>query len=103
MIHVIASIQVKPGRVHEFLEIFKANIPAVRAEKGCIEYFPTMDVNTGLPVQALDKNRVTILERWESPEALKDHLATPHMSAYREKVKDLVVELTLHVLQDAHA
>ena len=101
MIHVIASIQVKPGQVPEFLEVFKANIPDVRAEKGCIEYLPTVDADTGLPPQELDENTVTILERWESPQALRDHLATPHMIAYRAKVKDLVTNLTLKVLQDA--
>ncbi len=101
MIHVIASIRVKPGRVPEFLDIFKANIPAVRAEKGCLEYLPTVDVDTGLPVQTLDENRVIILERWESSEALRDHLSTPHMLAYREKVKDLVTELTIDVLEKA--
>ncbi|MBM4279130.1 MAG: antibiotic biosynthesis monooxygenase, partial [Deltaproteobacteria bacterium] len=40
MISVIASIRVKAGRRSEFLQIFKANIPKVREEKGCVEYFP---------------------------------------------------------------
>jgi len=34
-------------------------------------------------------------------EALQDHLKTPHMLAYREKVKDMVVDLSLKVLQAA--
>ena len=44
MVHVIASVQVKPGKVSEFLKIFKANVPLVRAEKGCIQYVPTVDI-----------------------------------------------------------
>jgi quinol monooxygenase YgiN len=101
MISVIASIRVKPGSVSEFLEIFKANLPKVRQEKGCIEYFPAVDVDSGLPPQVLDKNTVTIIEKWESLEALRAHLTAPHMLAYREKVKDIVQNLSLKVLQEA--
>ena len=40
MIYVIASVRVKPGKVSEFLEVFKANVPDVKNEKGCIDYVP---------------------------------------------------------------
>ncbi|BBO68988.1 quinol monooxygenase [Desulfosarcina alkanivorans] len=101
MIHVVASIRVKPGSVPEFLEIFKSNVPRVRAEKGCLEYAPTIDVDSGLPPQHLDENRVTILEKWESLESLHAHLRTPHMLAYRERVKGIVEDLSLAVLEAA--
>lgn len=100
MINVIASIQIKKGKVPEFLENFKANVPNVLAEKGCIAYSPTVDVETGLPPQVLDENMVTIIEKWEDLEALKVHLVAPHMLAYREKVKDMVENLSLKVLQE---
>ena len=101
MIHVIASVRVKPGKVPEFLKVFKQNVPDVRNEKGCIDYVPTLDFKTGLPPQVVDENVVTILEKWESMEALAAHLKTPHMLAYREKVKDIVLELSLKVLEEA--
>jgi quinol monooxygenase YgiN len=101
MINVIASISVKAGKVPEFLEIFKTNIPKVRAEKGCIEYFPAIDIDSKLPPQAFDKNVVTIIEKWESLEALRNHLKAPHMLAYRDKVKDIVEGLSLKVLTEA--
>jgi quinol monooxygenase YgiN len=44
MVNVIAAIRVKPGKRTKFLEIFKANIPSVIAEQGCIEYLPTVDL-----------------------------------------------------------
>ena len=50
MIHVIASIYVKKGRLAEFIKIFKSNIPNVFEEKGCLEYMPTIDVPTGFPL-----------------------------------------------------
>ena len=101
MISVIASVRVKVGRIPEFIEIFKSNLPKVREEKGCIEYFPAVDIDSGLPVQKLDKNVVTIMEKWESVEALRAHLKTPHMLAYREKVKDIVEELSIKVFKEA--
>ena len=101
MVNVIASIHIKAGNLPEFLKIFWSNVPAVRAEKGCIEYFPAVDIDTGLPPQVLDLNMVTVIEKWESVEALRDHLAAPHMLAYREKVKDMVAGLSIKVLREA--
>lgn len=101
MVSVIASISVKPGCREAFLKIFKANVPAVLAENGCVEYRPTVDLPTGLPPQKLDADVVTIVEKWSSLDALRAHLAAPHMATYREKVKDLVGGVALKVLQDA--
>lgn len=101
MISVIASVRIKEGKIPDFLTIFKANVPHVQQEKGCIEYFPTVDIDTGLPPQTLDENVVTIIEKWESVEALQDHLKTPHMLAYREKAKDIVMDTSIKVLQAA--
>jgi quinol monooxygenase YgiN len=100
MVHVIASIQVKPGSIKEFIDVFKTNVPNVLAEKGCIDYLPTIDLDAGLPPQQLAANTVTIIERWERLEDLHAHLKTPHMLAYREKVKDIVQEISLKVLQE---
>lgn len=101
MIHVIAAIHVKDGRVAEFLKIFNANIPEVRRERGCMEYEPTVDVPTGLPPQELDGNVVTIIEKWASVDDLLAHLAAPHMLAYHKNVKDIVAKVTLKVLGKA--
>ena len=101
MINVIASIRIKDGRVSEFIDIFKSNIPNVLAEKGCIEYMPTLDVPIGHPNQVLDNNVVTIIEKWGSVEDLKAHMGAPHMTAYREKVTDLVENVSLKILAEA--
>lgn len=100
MVYVIASIRVKKGRLQDFIEIFKSNVPDVRKEKGCIRYLPTVDINCDLPPQLLDENVVTVIEHWDSPDALRDHLAAPHMLAYKEKVKDIVADVSIKVLQE---
>lgn len=101
MINVVASINVKPGRRSEFLEIFKANVPNVLEERGCIAYAPTIDIDGGSPAQSMDENIVTIIEKWESLEALHNHFTAPHQLAYKEKVKDLVEGVSLKILQEA--
>ena len=101
MINVLASAYVRPGKRAEYLGILNANVPHVLKEKGCAGYIAAIDVDAGMPVQVLDENVVTIIERWESLEALRDHLASAHMLEYREKVKDMVEKVSLKVLQDA--
>ena len=100
MIYVIAAIDLKEGCKEAFLKIFHRNIPNVKAEKGCISYEPTVDVDSGLPTQiGLRDDVVTIVEAWEDLDALQAHLKTSHMAAYREEVKDLVNQVSLQVLR----
>ncbi|MBM9616466.1 antibiotic biosynthesis monooxygenase [Desulfobulbus rhabdoformis] len=101
MIHVIASIYIKEGKRAEFIGIFKANIPNVLQEKGCLEYVPTLDASSGLPPQELNDQVVTIIEKWESLEDLHAHLSAPHMLTYKEQVENLVEKMTLKILEEA--
>ena len=100
MINVVAPIRVKTGRLSDYLAILKATLQAVRRERGCIEYVPAVDIDTNLQPQVLDKNVVTILEKWESLEALHAHLGSSHMLEYREKVKDIVESVSVKVLRE---
>ncbi len=99
MIHVIAMIQLKPGAQDEFLSCFREVIPSVRAEQGCLAYEPTVDAATNLAAQPDPRQDVvTVVEKWESLEALEAHLVAPHMLSYRQRVKSLVEGVSLHVL-----
>ncbi len=101
MIHVIASIRINEGRRSEFIDAFKANVPAVLAEHGCIEYTPAVDFDSGIPVQYQDPNVITVIEKWSSLDDLKAHLEAPHMLAFRERVEGLVDGVSLKVLENA--
>ncbi len=102
MIHVIATIRVRPGSRAAFLTEFHRLVPTVRAEEGCLDYGPTVDVQTDIAAQVPRREDVvTVLERWESLDALKAHLAAPHMAKYRERVKDLVADVSLQILEPA--
>lgn len=99
MIHVIATIKLKDGSRDRFLAVLKDNVPRVLAEKGCRGYTPTVDLESGIPVQAAPRaDVVTIIEAWESLEDLRTHLKAPHMLSYREKVQGLVKNVGIHVL-----
>jgi quinol monooxygenase YgiN len=102
MIHVVAVVTAKPGKRGEILEHFRANVPAVQAEKGCIEYGPAVDAENALGFQAkVGPETFLVIEKWESMEALKAHAAAPHMAAYAGKVKDMIASRVIHILQPA--
>jgi quinol monooxygenase YgiN len=102
MIHVIATIQVAPGTRAAFLEQFRAVMPHVLAEEGCIEYGPAVDVHTTLAIQEpVRDDVVVVVEKWDSVEALLAHTKAAHMADYRTRVKDYVVVVSLQILQPA--
>ena len=103
MIHVIATIETHPGKMQEFLDYFiDVLVPKVRAEEGCLEYLPTIDVPRPLPKHPEPReNVVTIVERWTSLDTLEAHRNASHMHEYREFVRPLVARTSIQVLQPA--
>jgi quinol monooxygenase YgiN len=88
MIHVIATIQVAPGKLEAFLTELRGILPEVRAEAG------------GLQLQApVRESVVTILEKWASVAALRAHLQAPHMQQYRSRIQGSVNGLRIRLLQ----
>ena len=99
MIHVIAIITAKPGMRGAILEAFHANIPAVHAEQGCIEYGPAADAEGIGPFQTkLGPDAFVVIEKWASADALKAHGASPHMVAYGAKTREMIASRVIHVL-----
>ena len=102
MIHVIAIITAKPGQRDKILEAARANIPAVKAEDGCIEYVPGVDAEgLGNFQTKFGPDTFVFIEKWRDAAALKAHAAAPHMAAYAAKVKDLIEKRVIHVLSPA--
>jgi quinol monooxygenase YgiN len=102
MVHVLAFITAKPGMRAAVLEAFNANVPAVHAEDGCIEYGAAIDADGAGPIQTpLGEDGFVVVEKWESLDALKAHAASAHMAAYGAKVKDMLAGRTIHVLSGA--
>jgi len=102
MIHVVAIITAKPGQRESVLQTARANIPAVRAEDGCIEYSLATDAEgMGSFQTKFGPDTFVFVEKWRDPQALKAHAAAPHMAAYSAKVKDMIASRVIHVLSPA--
>jgi quinol monooxygenase YgiN len=100
MIHVVAIITAKSGMRETILKEFRANMPAVQAEKGCIEYVPAIDAEDMGGFQTkFGPDTFVVIEKWESPEALRAHAASPHMAAYAARTRDMIAGRIVHVLQ----
>lgn len=102
MIHVLAIITAQPGMRERMLEVFRANVPAVLAEEGCIAYEAVVDVSPGGPGFAqFGADTFVVVEKWASLAALQAHAAAPHMKAYGAAVKQMIATRAIHVLQPA--
>lgn len=100
-VHVLAVITTKPGKRDEVLALFRANVPAVLEEDGCIEYGATVDcADAGFAVKYGDDTFV-VVEKWASMAALGAHAKSEHMKAYGAKTKDMLADRVIHVMSDA--
>jgi len=101
-VHVLAIITAKPGMRERVLDAFRDNVPAVRAEQGCIEYQATIDAEGAGSLQTrVGPDIFVVVEKWASLEALKAHAVAAHMAAYADKVKDMIASRVIHVLTQA--
>jgi len=102
MISVLATIKVAEGRREEFLKAFAELGPNVRAEEGCIEYGPWVDLPSNIASQEEPRADVVVaVEKWETVEALEAHLMAPHMQEFRKSINGLVTDISLQILEPA--
>jgi quinol monooxygenase YgiN len=102
MIQVVVEIVTKPGQRGAVLAAFKANVPAVRAEKGCIAYAAFIDApGFGSVAPPYGDDTFVVIEAWESLSHIKAHAEAPHMLEYLAKVNDLIESRNIHVLTHA--
>ena len=101
MIHVVAVITAKPGHRETILKEARENLAAVRAEDGCIEYGPVVDIGDDTFQTQLGADTFMVIEKWTDMDALKAHAVSPHMAAYAAKIKNLIAKRAIHVLTAA--
>jgi quinol monooxygenase YgiN len=99
MVHVIAVITTKAGQRADVLKLFNANVPAVLAEDGCIEYGAAIDTPDAGPFQTnYGDDTFVVIEKWASMGALMAHAAAPHMKSYGTATKDMLADRKIHIL-----
>ena len=100
MIHVIATLDLQPGKRESVLAQFRALVPIVRAEAGCLEYGTAIDIATPLLGQPpVRPDSVIVVEKWASLAALDAHLASPHMQTFLGGLKGTLKDVKALVLE----
>jgi quinol monooxygenase YgiN len=100
MIYVVATIELVEGMRDAFLAEQRQLLPLVRAEQGCVEYVPTMDVPLSDPPKTPPRGNCVIMhEKWETLPNLQAHAVAGHMQDFRGKTKHMVVRTRVEVFR----
>jgi quinol monooxygenase YgiN len=90
VIYVIAEVLVKPGTIDKAIAAARLSVAETVKEAGCISYDMHQSVT--------DPQRLVLVERWESREALTRHFETPHFKAWRAAGPEFVAERKAEVI-----
>jgi quinol monooxygenase YgiN len=93
MIHLIATLKIKPGSLPEILKAVAPCIEATRLETGCISY----DLFQSLS----DENTLVFVERWDDKAALEAHFHEPHLIAWREAGSPFFLDRKIEIIENA--
>ncbi|MBW8248104.1 (4S)-4-hydroxy-5-phosphonooxypentane-2,3-dione isomerase [Enterobacter mori] len=80
----LVEINIKPERVHEFLDVFRANHEGAIKEPGNLRFDVLQDPRV--------KTRFFIYEAYKDEEAVLAHKQTPHYLACVDKLEELMSE-----------
>ena len=90
MIYVVAELRLKPGMAEKAAAEARKVVAGTIKEDGCLQYDFHLSVT--------DPTRLVAVERWSSREALDAHNRTPHLLAWREALKEFVVERNIQII-----
>lgn len=91
MIHLIATLTIKPGSLDAIREAVMPCIEATRREDGCVSY----DLHQSLT----DENTLVFVERWETRAHLEAHFDTPHLIAWREAGSPYFIDRKIEIIE----
>ena len=86
-LNIIATITIKPEYHEAFKPIFKRLVIGSRAEHGCVRY----ELNQSIE----NPNIYTVLETWQSQQAIDLHNTTPHFVEFANFAKEHVDGLSI--------
>jgi quinol monooxygenase YgiN len=102
MVHLVVTSIIKEGKMDEYLAEFKKLRPQVLVEKGCVEYTLLREFKSPLDIQEeVNPNRLTLVEKWETPEALAVHGASSHMKEFGVRAGPLQASVSARVMESA--
>lgn len=86
---VLAKITPKKGCVDTIVEISKELIETTLTEDGNIDY---------QLLQSTEDDTLTFVEQWESPDALKQHMTSPHFQSFGAESAEFVENMEIKVI-----
>ena len=86
---VLANIEPKEGCQDSIIEVSKELIDESLLEEGNIDY---------KLLTPIDEDTLTFVEKWESPEALKKHMGSPHFLNFGEESGEFVENTDIQVI-----
>lgn len=86
-LNIIATITIKPEYHEAFKPIFKRLVIGSRAEHGCVRY----ELNQSIE----NPNIYTVVETWQSQQAIDLHNTTPHFVEFANFAKEHVDGLSI--------
>ena len=78
MIVVQVEVVVEPGSASQAREAVTKMEQATRKEAGCLKYAFSVDIS--------DPGMIRVTERWESMDAIRAHMASPHMADFNRAI-----------------
>ena len=86
---VLAKIEPKEGCQDSIIELANDLIYESLLEEGNIDY---------QLLKPIEGDTLTFVEKWESPEALKKHMASPHFINFGEESGEFVENMDIKVI-----
>lgn len=86
---VLAKVYPKEGCKDTVIELSQDLIENTLAEEGNIDYQLLKSIND---------NTLTFVEKWQSLEALKEHMASEHFQLFGSETEDFVEKMDIQVI-----
>lgn len=86
MIKVVAKNYIAADKVDQCIELVKELVEQTKKEAGCISYKMYQDIK--------EPSLLTMIETWESEEALQAHMASPHFTRLVPQIGALAIKET---------
>ncbi|MCB8873763.1 putative quinol monooxygenase [Acidisoma silvae] len=99
MIHVVAVLTAKIGHRASLLAALNAVVDDVRAEPGCLEYRPVVDL--AYSTSKFGADTIVVIEKWQDQAALDAHGEAPALKSFMEKAKHVLAQADIHLMQNA--
>ena len=86
---VLAKVEPKEGCQDSIIEVSQDLIYETLLEEGNIDY---------QLLKSIEDDSLTFVEKWESLEALKKHMGSPHFLNFGEESGEFVEKMTIQVI-----